>query len=273
MEKRVKQGSIRSKFVRSILVLLLLTFLLTLAVLLSFVRAYFYTNFYNNMKNGIKTSVDYYENSIAPTGTLVETLYEDRDSWWRTRSARVQIYDANQTLLLDSQGSLKRESPNLMDVEHALLGRTEYQIFKAESTGEHMMSVSVPLISAGSVVGVLRHMASLEQVDQNLGNITRLFFFIGFVITAAAALLGLWLSNWMVRPIRELTETARQMAVGRYNVKSPVRNNDEIGTLARTFNHMASEIAKKEELKNEFISSVSHELRTPLRPLKVGPLP
>lgn len=267
MEKRVKQGSIRARFTRSTLLLLGLSYILTLAVLLSFVRAYFYTNFYNNMKGQLKFSADYYEHNLSATGTLIENLYEDQDSWWLSESARVQIYDMDQTLLLDSQARLDPEA-SLSDVRVALTGVTEYQIFKVTDTNEHVMSVAMPLISTGKVVGALRHISSLEQVDQNLRNITILFFVIAGLITMAASFLGVLVSRRMVRPITELTETARQMAQGKYNVKSPVLSNDEIGTLARTFNYMASEIAKKDELKNEFISSISHELRTPLTAIK-----
>ncbi|MFZ2258452.1 MAG: HAMP domain-containing sensor histidine kinase [Clostridiaceae bacterium] len=267
MEKRVKQGSIRARFTGSILLLLGLSYILTLAVLLSFVRAYFYTNFYNTMKGQLTYSSEYYEHNISTAGTLIENLYEDQDSWWVNASARVQIYDTDATLLLDSQAKLEPES-DLFDVKAALTGITEYQIFKVIDTNEHVMSVSVPLISTGSVVGVLRHISSLNQVDQNLGNITILFFIIAGLITAAASVLGVLVSRRMVHPITELTETARQMAKGKYNVISPVLSNDEIGTLARTFNYMTSEIAKKDELKNEFISSISHELRTPLTAIK-----
>lgn len=267
MEKRVRQGSIRASFIKSILLILGMTYILTLAVLLSFVRAYFYTNFYNTVKGQVQYSADYYEDNISTTGTLIENLYADQDSWWHSDGARVQIYDTSAQLLLDSQAHLESES-ELLDVRAALNGQTEYHIFKIGQTNEHVMSISTPLISTGKVIGVIRHIASLEQVDQNLINITILFFQIGGAITAAAAMIGIFMSKKMIDPITELTETARQMAKGVYNVKSPVMSNDEIGTLSQTFNYMASEIAKKEELKNEFISSVSHELRTPLTAIK-----
>ncbi|KAF5062328.1 HAMP domain-containing sensor histidine kinase [Proteiniclasticum sp. QWL-01] len=267
MEKRVRQGSIRASFIKSILLILGMTYILTLAVLLSFVRAYFYTNFYNTVKGQVQYSADYYEDNISTTGTLIENLYADQDSWWHSDGARVQIYDTSAQLLLDSQAHLESES-ELLDVRAALNGQTEYHIFKIGQTNEHVMSISTPLISTGKVIGVIRHIASLEQVDQNLLNITILFFQIGGAITAAAAMIGIFMSKKMIDPITELTETARQMAKGVYNVKSPVMSNDEIGTLSQTFNYMASEIAKKEELKNEFISSVSHELRTPLTAIK-----
>lgn len=267
MEERVKQRSIRASFSKSLLLILGLTYILTLAVLLSFVRGYFYTNFYNTLKGQVQYSADYYEDNIATAGSLIENLYAEQDSWWRSDEARVQIYDTDSMLILDSQAHLVPNS-ELLDVKSALKGVAEYQIFKISETNEHVMSISTPLISTGKVIGVIRYIASLEQVDQNLKNITSLFFLIGGIITAVTALIGIIMSKKLIEPITELTETARRMAKGQYNVKSPVMSNDEIGTLSQTFNYMTSEISKKEELKNEFISSVSHELRTPLTAIK-----
>ena len=47
-----------------------------------------------------------------------------------------------------------------------------------------------------------------------------------------------------------------------------LNSRDEIGKLAKTLDYMAEEIQKREQLKNEFISSISHELRTPLTAIK-----
>ena len=43
-----------------------------------------------------------------------------------------------------------------------------------------------------------------------------------------------------------------------------MRYRDEIGELCETINNMSEELARTQQMKNEFISSVSHELRTPL---------
>lgn len=58
------------------------------------------------------------------------------------------------------------------------------------------------------------------------------------------------------------------MAKGDFSVQAAKQFDDEVGTLADTFNYMAAEIGKNEKLKNDFISSVSHELRTPLTSIK-----
>ena len=56
--------------------------------------------------------------------------------------------------------------------------------------------------------------------------------------------------------------------MGDFSVRITKKNDDEIGELCDTVNHMASELALSEQMKNDFISSVSHELRTPLTAIK-----
>ena len=56
--------------------------------------------------------------------------------------------------------------------------------------------------------------------------------------------------------------------MGDFSVRITKKNDDEIGELCDIVNHMASELALSESMKNEFISSVSHELRTPLTAIK-----
>ena len=69
-------------------------------------------------------------------------------------------------------------------------------------------------------------------------------------------------------PIKKLTIVAEEMAGGDLGVRSDTNSRDEIGKLAKTLDYMAEEIQKREQLKNEFISSISHELRTPLTAIK-----
>ena len=71
-------------------------------------------------------------------------------------------------------------------------------------------------------------------------------------------------------PINSIKDTADKIAQGEFNVR--VEHNKkydrELSELCDSINHMAQELGRSEELKNEFISSVSHELRTPLTAIK-----
>lgn len=79
---------------------------------------------------------------------------------------------------------------------------------------------------------------------------------------------GLFFVGSVVRPVREVTATARRIAAGDMRSRLDVKHNDEVGELCDTINFMASELQNADKLKNDFISSVSHELRTPLTAIK-----
>lgn len=72
----------------------------------------------------------------------------------------------------------------------------------------------------------------------------------------------------IVMPIQTIKVTAGKISKGEFSVRIENKYNDEIGELCNTINNMAAELAKNDEIKNEFISSVSHELRTPLTAIR-----
>ena len=51
---------------------------------------------------------------------------------------------------------------------------------------------------------------------------------------------------------------------GDFSVRVPVSSNNEVGTLARSFNEMANSLSVSETTRRNFIANVSHELKTPM---------
>ena len=95
------------------------------------------------------------------------------------------------------------------------------------------------------------------------------------VLPLAAALIfafsmsAAWLfSEWFTKPLRQLSSAARQMALGNYAVQVDNRRNDELGDLARDFNHMAEEVQHAVQMQRDLLANVSHDLRTPLTLIK-----
>jgi signal transduction histidine kinase len=80
--------------------------------------------------------------------------------------------------------------------------------------------------------------------------------------------ISVFFANTIIVPLQEVTSVAQRMAAGNFQIKSRKTRDDEIGKLSDTLNYLADEIVKREQLKNDFISSVSHELRTPLTSIK-----
>ena len=71
----------------------------------------------------------------------------------------------------------------------------------------------------------------------------------------------------MTSPLRQMTEAARRMAAGHYDVRVQTGSTDEVGELARAFNTMSADLAAVDRQRRDLVASVSHELRTPLTAL------
>ena len=96
-------------------------------------------------------------------------------------------------------------------------------------------------------------------------------FLMGYLALAAAGITGLIAFvrhvSWN-RPMRKLSEAAREIAKGDFSVRiSPLRKDgkkDYMEVMFDDFNTMARELQSIETMKNDFIANVSHEIKTPL---------
>ncbi|MWV46250.1 HAMP domain-containing protein [Paenibacillus sp. HJL G12] len=81
---------------------------------------------------------------------------------------------------------------------------------------------------------------------------------------ATGSLLILVAAMFLVRPIKKLTKATRQIAGGDFNVKLNIKQQGELGTLARSFEEMMHDLQQLEQMRREFVSNVSHEVQSPL---------
>ena len=147
-------------------------------------------------------------------------------------------------------------------------GNTTIQKFTA-SGGEQVMAGTTMLYdSKGKELGAYRWITSMEKANKAT------MWFVVIMITASIGVLaffgfsGLYFIKSIIKPIRDVSNMARKIAMGDFQSRIDINKNDEIGELCDTINYMASELSLAENLKNDFISSVSHELRTPLTAIR-----
>ena len=81
----------------------------------------------------------------------------------------------------------------------------------------------------------------------------------------------------VVGPVQLAAETSEKLAAGQLEVRIPVKGDDVIATLARSFNGMAAamqnqitRLAALSRVQQRFVSDVSHELRTPLTTIRLA---
>ncbi|MGX5695868.1 MtrAB system histidine kinase MtrB [Agromyces soli] len=91
------------------------------------------------------------------------------------------------------------------------------------------------------------------------------------------AIVTLLVVRWVIEPIRTVAVTSRRLAAGDLGVRMPEKGEDELATLAASFNGMADslqarirELAELSVVQQRFVSDVSHELRTPLTTIRLA---
>jgi len=86
----------------------------------------------------------------------------------------------------------------------------------------------------------------------------------GLLTLMVALLGGFWLSDRAMRPVRDITQAARQISAADLSLRLKNTKQDEIGQLAETFNDMLSRLESAFQRQKQFTADASHELRTPL---------
>ncbi len=73
-----------------------------------------------------------------------------------------------------------------------------------------------------------------------------------------------------LRPLKWLKESVEKVSAGDLSTRVPVVRMDEIGQVARAFNHMTGRVQQMLNDHDRLMADVSHELRSPLARIKVA---
>jgi two-component system sensor histidine kinase MtrB len=87
-----------------------------------------------------------------------------------------------------------------------------------------------------------------------------------------AALLGslFWIRRAVLRPVAQIRQAMRRFASGRKRTRAPEMGPTELREVARSFNELASTLARQQEDQLTFLAGVAHDLRNPLSALKMS---
>ncbi|MDE7302372.1 MAG: HAMP domain-containing histidine kinase [Oscillospiraceae bacterium] len=235
-----------------------------------FVRTYYYSTARQYMTSRMNMVSNILQRSYnEPSSSFSAELRSIVENWSEKDKMELMVISKKGGVGLTSSGFVPEEKLDSMTdyTEAAASGSSGYYTGRTES-GEKIMAVCVMLPENDSSYVAMRMVSSLEEVNRHITNIALTLAVICLTILALMFVSGLYFVKSIVIPVRQIGSTARRYAVGDFSVRITKKNDDEIGELCDIVNHMASELALSETMKNEFISSVSHELRTPLTAIK-----
>lgn len=110
-----------------------------------------------------------------------------------------------------------------------------------------------------------QYLGAVHQLDLTLSHLLRSSLITLAVVIPLAALLGWVAAGRVLRPVHQITATARAASERNLSARvAPTGPRDELRELAETFDEMLSRLQAAFEGQERFIANASHELRTPL---------
>lgn len=259
----IKKG-IRRQIVLHYFIVVFTALLLVEVIFLLAMRTYYYDSVYSHIKMNVTNAEDYFrlieeENSNVLSDMLLN---------FKLDFTELQILDIKGNVLINTTEFQADTSLTTSDIPQAIAGNVGRWVGRQPSTNEDVMAVSKLIQIGGEDSYILRYTTSLKTINDKLFNVTLISISIGAAVLAVVLALGLALANSIVKPLNNITAVSAQMAKGKYKARVKGDYKYELGELASTLNHMAQEIVRSNQIKDDFISSISHELRTPLTSIK-----
>ncbi|GAA4629411.1 MtrAB system histidine kinase MtrB [Cellulomonas oligotrophica] len=226
--------------------------------------------------------------ATATTGRQVQTLLQDvTDQVYASGSGERDVF------MLRAPGQTSTVGAIATASDRALVDLVSRELKEATAGGgQHWQSVGVvqddgrvsPAVVVGQdvtvpVVGTYQifFLYSLQAEQDRLDFLLRTLALAGAALVVLLGATTWSVTRRTVHPVRRAAQVAERLADGHLSERMPVRGEDEMATLARSFNEMAEslqdQIRRMEELstlQRRFVSDVSHELRTPLTTIRMA---
>lgn len=109
--------------------------------------------------------------------------------------------------------------------------------------GAEYIVVAVPLFNLeGGIVGATLLYQSLQSLEATQSYMLRLFVYVSIVGFLMTTFFAFFLFSQITRPLQQLKKAADFITHGEYGTRVPILSKDEIGELAKTFNHMGEKV-------------------------------
>lgn len=112
--------------------------------------------------------------------------------------------------------------------------------------GEPMLYIALRADKDGTPVGLVRTALPMTEVRAQIAAIERLIWFVALLVSVAVVALSYFIAAGVVRPVSTLTHAAEAIAAGDYQHRVYLNSQDDLGTLAVSFNRMSGQLAARE---------------------------
>jgi two-component system sensor histidine kinase MprB len=118
---------------------------------------------------------------------------------------------------------------------------------------------------------VLEVARSLHDEDATLGRLRLVFLLLAASGIVFSILLGTWIADTALAPVRRLTRAAREIEATRnLAVRLDENGSDEVAQLSSSFNSMLAALERSITAQRLLVADASHEFRTPITSMRAN---
>ena len=270
-----KQISLRWKLLFYILI-----FSVGLFFLLWLFQTVFLDQFYQNIR----------ENQIQKAAGIIKVNIDDKEnlSMIMNRQAvdneaciRV-IYDYNQTILAGNQMGCAVDQLSQEDVNYlyskalqnhgswlekvyfhsrysTLIGEVNHRF---EDIYDLVLTTIVETENGNPALILIS--ARLTPVNATVSTLQLQLGYIAIILFLLALILTYIMTDRIVKPLEKISDGAKELAGGNYDVSFKAEGFREINELNDTMNYASKKLKEVDQIRRDLIANVSHDLRTPL---------
>lgn len=176
--------------------------------------------------------------------------------------------------VIDNSGKVLAASADHIHCEGNVLEATDLQQLKSGQVSlrrgqsqffqEAVIRAAAPVLEQGKFIGAVILYTPVAGINDTFAKMRELQSGTAILGIILSVILGFFLSRYITRPLREVSQVARRIAEGDFEERVRIKSRDELGQLGETFNYMTQQLEDYEKMRREFVANVSHELRSPL---------
>ncbi len=172
------------------------------------------------------------------------------------------------SVYLYKREELDESSPFYALVQSLEAAQKKYMIQK-NGTAYELLCASILGIENADIYII--NTKDITEVYQSMNQQINYYRIIMVIAVAACSIVMFFISVYLTRSIKTLTNVTRKMAKGDYSMRCRIRSRDEIGELGRYYNHMAeavehhvAQLKEENRRREDFVANFTHEIKTPL---------
>jgi adenylate cyclase len=137
------------------------------------------------------------------------------------------------------------------------------QIVNVRIGKEDFLSYAVPLIAEnGEPIALLQRSLSKELAPYL--RLEHTYWTLAIAGLVVSITMGIWIASGVSSPVLQLAQGAREVAAGDYKHRIDLKQEDELGLLAKSFNQMSAGLAERDRVRDLLGKVVSPEVAAEL---------